>query len=108
MARHADTPGSLALSPRPRSAARASVLPRATQPAEVAQARVFEGLLQAEFAELQELEHRIAGILGQLPGSDISQSSRDLMQIRARIDEVHSLLQALQGRFPHFQPVVDR
>jgi hypothetical protein len=30
------------------------------------------------------------------------------MQIRARIDEVHGLLQALQGRFPHFQPDVDR
>ena len=134
MAQHADASGSLALTRRPRSgrdrwaapvdhnAARvlpktanrhrareaASVLPRPVQPAEVAQARVFEGLLQAECAELKELAHRIAGALDQLPDSDSSQPTPDLMQIRARIDEVHGLLEALQGRFPHFQPAVDR
>jgi hypothetical protein len=69
---------------------------------------VFEGLLQAECAELKELAHRIAGAMDQLPDSASSQPTPDLMQIRARIDEVHGLLQALQGRFPHFQPDVDR
>jgi len=122
VAGHAEASGSLALSRRPRDAARtlprtinghrvrgaASVLPRPVQPAEVAQARVFEELLRAECAELQELAHRIAGAMDQLSDSDSSQSPRDLMQIRARIDEVHGLLQALQRRFPHFHPDVDR
>ena len=122
MVQHAEALGSLTLSRRPRNAARtlpkttngsralkpASVLPRPPQPAEIAQARVFEGLLQAECAELQELAHRIAGAMDQLSDSDSSQSSRDLMQMRARIDEVHGLLQALQRRFPHFHPDVDR
>ena len=124
MVQHAEALGSLTLSRRPRNAARtlpkttngsralkpASVLPRPPQPAEIAQARVFEGLLQAECAELQALAHRIAGANAkdQLSDSDSSQSSRDLMQIRARIDEVHGLLQALQRRFPHFHPDVDR
>ena len=135
MAQYADASGSLALARRPRSgrarwaapvdhndAARAlpktpngqrareaaSVLPRPVQPAEVAQARVFERLLQAECAELKELAHRLAGAMDQLPDSASSQPTPDLMQIRARIDEVHGLLQALQGRFPHFQPDVDR
>ena len=67
MAEHAKASGSLALSRRPRDTARtlprtitrspafsaASVLPRRpAQPAEIAQARVFERLLQAECAEL--------------------------------------------------------
>ena len=135
MAQHAETSGSLALSRRPRSGrarwagsvayndtdrvlprtanaqrvrAAASVPSRPVQPAEVAQARVFEGLLQAECAELKELAHRIAAATDQLPNSDSAQTSPDLMELRARIDEVHGLLQALQGRFPHFQPGVDR
>jgi len=64
---HAEASGWLALSRRPRDVARtlprtiigsrafsaASVLPRrSAQPAEIAQARVFEGLLQAECAEV--------------------------------------------------------
>jgi hypothetical protein len=136
MAQYANASGSLALARRPRSGrtrwaapvdrndaarvlpktanghrareAAASVLPRPVQPAEVAQARVFEELLQAECAELKELAHRLAGAMDQLPDSASSQPTPDLMQIRARIDEVHGLLQALQGRFPHFQPGVDR
>src|ERR1700761_386790 len=98
----AQASGWLALPRRPRDPARtlprtiigsrafsaASVLTgRPAQPAEIAQARVFERLLRAECAELQELEH--------------SRPSGDLTQIRARIDEVQGLLRALQGRFPH-------
>ena len=115
MAQHAEPSGSLALSRRPRNAARllprtangsralsaASVLPRPPQPAEIAQARVFEGLLQAECVELQELARRMAGAKDQLTEPDDSRPTGDLTQIRARIDEVHGLLQALHGRFPH-------
>ena len=79
----------------------ASVVPRPVNPAEVAQARVFERLLQAESAELQELAHRMAGAVDHQPSDlDSSAPSWDLMQIRARIDEVQHLLQALRGRFP--------
>jgi hypothetical protein len=111
---HAEALGSLTLSRRPRNAARtlprtingsralsaASVLPRPPQPAEIAQARVFERLLRAECAELQQLAHRMAGDTYQQPEPDDSRPSGELTQIRARIDEVHGLLQALQRRFP--------
>jgi hypothetical protein len=123
MAEHAKGSGSLALSRRPRDTTRtlsrtisrspalsaASVLPRQpAPPAEVAQARVFERLLQAECAELQELAHRMAGDKYQQPEPDDSRPSGELTQIRARIDEVHGLLRALQGRFPHSVPDGDR
>lgn len=84
----------------------ASVLPRPVKPAELAQARVFEGLLQAESAELHELVHRMAGTVDLQSNS--SAPAWDLMQIRARIDEIQRLLQALRGRFPHPLPESDR
>jgi hypothetical protein len=123
VAKHAEASGSLALSRRPRDTARtlprtmigspafsaASVLPRRpAQPAEMAQARVFERLLQAECAELQELARRMAGDKYQQPEPDDSRPSGELTQIRARIDEVDGLLRALQGRFPHSVPDGDR
>ena len=123
MAQHAEPSGSLALSRRPRNAARlfpstirssrafsaASVLPRRpAQPAEIAQARVFEGLLQAECAELQELAQHMGEAKYQRPASGDPRPPGELTQIRARIDEVHGLLQALQGRFPHSIPDGDR
>ena len=123
MAEHAKASGSLAFSRRPRDRARtrprttigspafsaASVLPRRpAQPAEIAQARVFERLLQAECAELQELAHRMAGDKYQQHEPDDSRPSGELTQIRDRIDEVDGLLRALQGRFPHSAPDGDR
>ena len=118
MTQKADASGSLAVSPRPRGATR--VLPKAVdrhrtlsaarvladpvQPAEIAQARVFERLLQAECAELQELAHRIGRAEGQLSEADSSEQPQDLAQIRARVEELHDLLRALQGRFPHAKP----
>jgi hypothetical protein len=90
-----------ALCGRRRLGAAAGVTPLPVQPAEVAQARVFEGLLQAESADLHQLAHRMAGAGEQQPDNDSSTPSWDLMQIRARIDEVQRLLQALGGRFPH-------
>ena len=83
-----------------RTLATASVMPRPVTPAEVAQARVFERLLQAESAELHELAHRIPAVADRQLGTDNSAPSWDLIQIRARMDEVQRLLQALRGRFP--------
>jgi len=76
-------------------------------PAEIAQARVFEELLQVECAELQELAHRIGRATDQLPDADNSEQPQDLAQIRARLDEVHRLLGALQGRFAHAKSELD-
>jgi hypothetical protein len=91
-----------------RTLANTSAPARPVSAAEVAQARVFERLLQAECAELHELAHRLAGPADQQLDSDSSLSSQDLLQIHGRIDEVHHLLQALQGRFPHPYPNADR
>ena len=91
-----------------RTLAAASVLPHPVKPAELAQARVFESLLRAESAELHELAHRMTGAADQQLDTDSSAPSWDLMQIRARIDEIQRLLQALRGRFPHPLPESDR
>jgi ElaB/YqjD/DUF883 family membrane-anchored ribosome-binding protein len=106
----ADTSGSLALSPLPRHAGRPApttpdsrrTLRTATasdpaQSAEIAQARVFEKLLQAERTELQEL----ARTTDEMPESSDAYSAESRAQIRARLDEIHRLLRALRGRFPH-------
>ncbi len=109
MVKHADASGTLALSRRPlaRSVTGSpafsgpNMLPRlVAQPAEIAQARVFERLLQAESADLRELAHRIAAD----EQHDDARPSEELTQIRTRIDEVDGLLQALRGRFPHPAP----
>jgi hypothetical protein len=123
VAEHAEASGSLALSRRPRDTARthprasggsppfsaASVLPRRpAQPAEIAQARVFERLLRAEGVELQELADRIAGDNDRQPKPDESRASEELAAIHARIDEVDGLLRTLQKRFLHSAPDGDR
>ena len=110
MTPNADTSGSLALSPLPGDVGRpasttlgshrtlrtATVLDPA-QSAEIAQARVFEKLLQAERTELQELARTPAA----RTSSGDPDSAESRAQIRARLDEIHRLLRALQGRFPH-------
>lgn len=70
--------------------------------AEIEQARVFERILQAEFAHLNKLAYAMAGPLDRHrhPNLDGGQPSAQLLRIHARIDEVHRLLMALQGRFP--------
>jgi hypothetical protein len=77
-----------------------NVRERSVTPAEVAQARLFEGILQAEVAELEQLAYRLAGSLDRQPELDSHELTRDLLRIQERIDEVHRLLQALHGRFP--------
>ncbi|MGB6209847.1 hypothetical protein, partial [Mycobacterium sp.] len=75
------------------------VMPRPVTPAEVAQARVFERLLLAESAELHDLAHRIPRAADRRVENNCS-APWDVIQIRARMDEVQRLLQALRGRFP--------
>ncbi|MCV7398719.1 hypothetical protein H7K24_00930 [Mycobacterium fragae] len=86
--------------PKATNGHRIDMLARAVQPAEVAQARLFEGILQAEFAELTQLAYRMAGSLDRQPGAEPTEPPRDLLRIRERMNEVHRLIQALQGRFP--------
>jgi hypothetical protein len=78
-----------------------NLLERTVQPAEVAQARIFEGILQAEFAELRHLAYRISGSLDRQPDLNGHEASEDLRRLHERIDEVQRLLEALRGRFPH-------
>jgi hypothetical protein len=80
-----------------------NLLERTVQPAEVAQARIFEGILQAEFAELRHLAYRISGSLDRQPDLNSREASGDLLRLHERIDEVQRLLEALRGRFPHPQ-----
>ena len=74
---------------------------RPRKPAEVAQARLFEGILQTEFARLNELANRKSGPLEWLkhPDSWAGQIPKDRMQLYARLDEVRHLLEALRDRF---------
>jgi hypothetical protein len=76
--------------------------PRVT-PAELAQARLFEAILQAEFARLTEVANRVARPLGWLNHRDTGsgQPSPEVMQTHARTDEIRRLLEALRDRFPH-------
>jgi hypothetical protein len=76
------------------------MLARPAPPAEVAQARLFEGILQAEFAELHQRAYHMSGSLDRQRGVDSHQPCRDLLRIHERMDEVHRLLLALRGRFP--------
>lgn len=73
---------------------------QSVNPAEVAQARVFEKVLHAEFVEL----NRIATTMAARPTASEQSGSRQpaqLSRIHARIGEVHGLLEALRDRFPH-------
>lgn len=78
--------------------------PRPTTPAEVAQARVFEELLEAEW---NELAHHVATAADGRP-DDNSGSSWELGYVHARLSEIRQLLQALRGRFPDAVPDSNR
>ena len=82
------------------------------EPAELVQARLFESMLLTESAHLNELANRIAGPLECLQAPDLArgQSHVELMQIHARIEEVHRLLKRLRDRFmpARVEPSSDR
>jgi hypothetical protein len=76
---------------------------RPVQTADVAQARLFDEILQGEIAELEEiaeaaerqwLQRRVRGA-----GEDSLPDS--LVRLGERVAEAHRLLNALRERFPH-------
>jgi exonuclease VII large subunit len=65
--------------------------------ADMAQARLFDEILESEIAELEELAEDI-----EARSADRHQQghSRELRRLNVRIDEVRRLLDALRDRFP--------
>ena len=110
MAHPAESAEILALTNRPASGRvrrlatvehRDGQMPVTATPAEVTQARLFEVILQAEVAELEQLACRLAGSLDRQPELDSHEVvARGLLPIYERIEEVHRLLAAMQRRFP--------
>jgi hypothetical protein len=70
---------------------------RPTSPADRAQARLFDDLLDGELAELHELAARILARRGDRSEHRLR---KDLREIDARFSEVRQLLGALRDRFP--------
>ncbi len=70
---------------------------RPTSAADMAQARLFDEILQGEIAELKEL---VAGIEARWSDPHEQPCREELQQVYARIAEVRQLLDALRGRFP--------
>ncbi|BBU22601.1 hypothetical protein [Mycobacterium xenopi] len=84
---------------RPRAANRGAAPSR--NAAEVAQARIFEGILRAEISRLEELARSLPdrGLRRQrMPGG---KPPEELVQLRARINEANRLLETLRRRFLH-------
>jgi hypothetical protein len=74
--------------------------PRQVNPADAAQARLFEAILQAEIAQLQQ----VVAVLNSGCGDDSFSDGRPpetLSELRVRIEDVHRLLQRLRDRFPN-------
>ncbi len=69
------------------------------KPAELAQARIFKAVLQAEFARLTDLASRMGGPLDRFKPSGGGHEHRELIHVDACIDEVCKLLEGLQNRF---------
>jgi hypothetical protein len=65
--------------------------------AEIAQARLFADTLQSEIAELQELA---ATIEARWANRREQRRQDELRRVRARVNEVRRLLDALRDRFP--------
>ena len=64
---------------------------------DMAQARLFDDILQNEMIELQELA---AAIEARVADRDEPRHSNEVQRVNARIDEVRRLLDALRDRFP--------
>jgi hypothetical protein len=65
--------------------------------ADMAQARLFDDILQDELVELQELA---AAIEARAADRDELRHSKELQRVNAHIYEVRRLLDALRDRFP--------
>lgn len=78
----------------------AEVVATPAAPAEVAQARLFEIILQAELHRLQDdLVEQLAPSRETKRGSDEQLADEELAQRKADIEEVNQLLEALRHRF---------
>lgn len=73
---------------------------RQVNPADAAQARLFETILQVEIAQLQQLVAVLNSGCGEDSFSDL-RPPETLSELRARIEDVHRLLQRLRDRFPY-------
>ena len=80
----------------------ADVSARPISAADVAQARLFDEILQGEIAELEEVAQSAEARWLRRRQRDIGDDRipEALVRLRARIDEVHRLLNALRQRFP--------
>ncbi|WP_375484657.1 hypothetical protein [uncultured Mycobacterium sp.] len=73
---------------------------RQVNPADAAQARLFETILQMEIAQLQQLVAVLNSGRGEASMAD-GRPPETLSELCARIEDVHHLLQRLRDRFPH-------
>ena len=83
----------------------ADLAPRAVTPADTAQARFFEAVLEGEIVELRGL---VKSMTSRWPagGTGEHRPPETLTELAARIGELDRLLKALRDRFPH-GPCVD-
>jgi hypothetical protein len=82
---------------------RADAWARPAHPADIAQARMFDAVMQGEIAELEELVASMEkrwlrrcerGI------DDVNRPPDNLVRMRGRVSEAQQLLDALRSRFP--------
>ncbi|WP_375489147.1 hypothetical protein, partial [uncultured Mycobacterium sp.] len=71
--------------------------------AEVAQARIFEGMLRSEISQLEQVARAMVdrGLRRRHRRTPDGWPPEELVQLRARIDEAHRLLETLRRRFLH-------
>lgn len=87
----------------PRVSRRAKPWSRPVHPGDVAQARLFDSLLQGEIAELEELVASMEARWLRRCERGIDDENRppeSLVKMRGRVAEAHKLLDALRNRFP--------
>ncbi|MDA3640294.1 hypothetical protein [Mycobacterium xenopi] len=73
---------------------------RQVNPADAAQARLFESILEVEVAQLQQLAMVLASRCG-THSVDDDHLPETYSELTARIQDVHRLLERLRDRFPH-------
>lgn len=79
--------------------------PGATRrPADVVQARLFEKLLRAEIAQLEQRADSMAYHWWARRDRADDRPPEDLVELRRRIGEARRLLETLEGRFPRRGP----
>jgi hypothetical protein len=74
---------------------------RSRDAAELAQARIFEGMLRSEISQLEQAARSMLdrGLKHRQRRASDGWPPDELVQLRARIDEAHRLLETLRRRF---------